>query len=746
MRFEFEARSVDGSVTRNAPPGTLATGRTTARDSTKPLPIRHRWIRGGFFVSTVLRRTEMPHAVRGPYAAPSRVAARVALAALLLVALPVAATGQAIPPTLPVPGAPSQADTFHLPGIVVTASGAATPRAQLPQSVTVLEGADLRSRGVVFLLDALEEVPGVQVVRTGSIGATTSVFLRGGNSNFVKVMLDGVPLNEPGGRFDFGTFTLQNIERIEVVRGPSSVLYGSDAVSGVIHLFTRRGEGEQPEVRGSAAFQAGSLGSWSAEAGARGSSERSAWSLSLGRTESDGFLPVNNRFTSLVGSGRLALRPDDRTRVALAVRIQESRYHFPTDGSGEIVDLNQFTFDDGVTLSLEGTRAMAPGLEGRILLRAGRAERGAHDEPDTPADTVGFSYSGERLGTTTRRGADARLTWRGARVQAIGGLDWEVERERMQARTESNFGGGPTVSASSFGQDRWNVAGYGRIEMAGPAASRLSAGVRADRNEVFGGFLTGQAGVVVPVGSLGRLRGSMGSAYKVPTFIQQFGATAFERGNPELSPETSRNIEAGWDGGFLDNRVLLGAGVFRQAFRRLIEYENRGASEPTYFNEARARATGFEAHASWRPAPGFVGGAEYTAIDARAVVGDPADLVDGGAPRLLRRPARQVTGHLRAPLPNGPAGATVGLAVTHVGSRADNDFSTFPSTRVTLPSYTTGDLDVQLPLGGPGAAHDAASTFLLTLRVENLTNTAYTSVVGFPGKGRMAFVGIRWNP
>jgi vitamin B12 transporter len=676
--------------------------------------------------------------------------ARLALAALPMATVfavaPVAGYAQAAPPALPAPGGSAEADTFHLPGLVVTATGTATPRARLAQSVTVLEGDDLRSRGVVFLLDALQEVPGLQVVRTGSIGATTSVFLRGGNSNFVKVMLDGVPLNEPGGRFDFGTLTLQNIERIEVVRGPSSVLYGSDAVSGVIHLFTRRGGGEAPgTMRGSAALQAGSLGTWSGEAGVRGTSDRSAWTLSLGRTESDGFYPVNNRFTSLVGSGRLALVPDDRTRITLAVRVQESRYHFPTDGSGEIVDLNQFTFDDGVTLSVEGVRAMASGLEGRILLRAGRAERGAHDEPDSPADTVGFAYGGERLGTTTRRGADARLSWRGDRAEAIGGVDWEVERERLQTRTESNFGGGPSVSASSFGQDRWNVAGYGRLEVDGPAASRLSAGVRADRNEVFGGFLTGQTGIVVPLGSLGRLRGSVGSAYKVPTFIQQFGATDFERGNPELSPETSRSVEAGWDGGFLDDRVILGVGAFRQTFRNLIEYDNRGEFEPTYFNESRARATGFEAHASWRPARGFVVGAEYTGIDARALTDG---IGEGEAPRLLRRPSRQVTARARAPLPMAPSGATVGVAVTHVGSRADNDFSTFPSTRVTLASYTTGDLDVQLPLGLRGAAGDAdaPSSFLLTLRVENVTDAAYTSVVGFPGKGRMAFVGIRWNP
>jgi vitamin B12 transporter len=677
-----------------------------------------------------------------PHPRPFRIAAFTAVttAAASALLLPAPAAGQGAgqtPPAATDPrGGDAPADTFHLPQVVVTATGEATPRALLPQSITVLDGADLRSRGVTFLLEALQEVPGTQVVRTGSMGGSTSIFLRGGNSNFVKVMLDGVPLNEPGGRFDFGSFTLENIERIEVVRGPSSVLYGSDAVSGVIHLFTREGGDGDGSAALSAALQAGSLGTWSGEAGARGGSDRSSWSLALGRTDSDGFHPVNNRFSALVGSGRLALRPDDRSRVALSLRVQESRYHFPTDGSGEIADLNQFTFDDGVTLSLEGTRRMGETLDGRLLLRAGQAQRGFENEPDSPADTLGFGYRGHRLGNAVRRGADARLTWNGGPVRATGGVDWEVERERLQSRTESNFGEGPAVSADTFGEDRWNVAGYGQVEAEGPGRSRLSLGTRLDRNEVFGTFLTGQAGVVIPVAQLGRLRGSVGTAYKAPTFSQQFADTPFERGNPELEPETSSSLEAGWDGGFLGNRLVLGASVFRQDFRKLIQYENRGAQAPTYHNEDRARSTGMEASASWRWAAGFLAGVDYTRVNARVRTDDPEEWVDGEAPRLLRRPGRHVAGRARAPLPVGSDGASMGLTANHVGSRVDTDFSSFPAARVTLEGYTTLDLDVQVPL----------HSFLATLRVENMADTEYTSVVGFPGKGRMVFLGLRWNP
>ncbi|CAN5786046.1 TonB-dependent vitamin B12 receptor [soil metagenome] len=653
--------------------------------------------------------------------------------------VPTAVAAQAAGQSAAQAQAPLPADTFHLPEMVVTANRTATPRALLPQSITVIDGTDLRSRGVIFLLDALEEVPGLHVVRTGSLGAGTSVFLRGGNSNFVKVMLDGVALNEPGGRFDFGALTLENVERIEVVRGPSSVLDGSDAVAGVIQIFTREGRGE-PVL--SAALQGGSLGTFRAEAGARGATDRLDYTVSAGRTDSDGFYPVNNRFTALTGSGRLAIPPDDRSDLAVALRFQESRYHFPTDGSGEISDLNQFTFDDAVNLSIEGGRVLTPTLEARLLLRASLAERGAENEPDSPADTIGFGYRSQRLGTATRRGADARLTWQRDALSATGGVDWEVERERLHTRTESNFGGGPSVSADSFRQDRWNAAAYSQLEAGGPAGSLLSLGARLDRNQVYGEFLTGQAGVVVPVGGAGRIRGSVGSAYKAPTFSQQFARTPFEVGNPDLEPEESRSWEIGWDGGFLGNRLVLGAAWFSQEFRNLIEYSFRGTDAPSYWNENLARSSGAEVSVRWQSAGGMRVGAEYSRVNARLLEEGGESVGEGSEPRLLRRPARKVSAHVRAPLVLGASG---GLTVNQVGSRPDNDFSSWPAERVTLPAYTTTDLDLQLPLAGAGGGA-GAGPILLTLRVENLFDTEYQTVVGFPGVGRMILVGVRWNP
>ncbi|MYH47964.1 MAG: TonB-dependent receptor, partial [Gammaproteobacteria bacterium] len=164
-----------------------------------------------------------------------RLAAAVATACL---AVPVAAQG---------PG--------NLQGLVVTANRLPQPEWAAAAHTTILYGAELERAGIEYVADALRQLPGAALVRGGSFGAITSLFLRGGESDYVQVLIDGVRVNEPGGAFDFASLTTDNVERIEVVRGPASALYGSEAVSGVIQIFTRRGSGRP---RGDLSFQGGS--------------------------------------------------------------------------------------------------------------------------------------------------------------------------------------------------------------------------------------------------------------------------------------------------------------------------------------------------------------------------------------------------------------------------------------------------------------------------------------------------------
>ncbi len=185
-------------------------------------------------------------------------------------AAPRADTAPAAAPRAPAaPGAAAQAvaqepmDTATLREIVVTATRLPVPLASATSAVTVITGAELERRGIATVGEALRSVPGADVVATGPFGGTTSLFLRGGESDYVRVLVDGVPLNAPGGAVDLATLSTADVARIEVVRGPASVLYGSDAVSGVVQVFTRAGGGP---ARWEASGQGGTFGerSWRA--------------------------------------------------------------------------------------------------------------------------------------------------------------------------------------------------------------------------------------------------------------------------------------------------------------------------------------------------------------------------------------------------------------------------------------------------------------------------------------------------
>src|SRR5438309_1397382 len=191
-------------------------------------------------------------------------------------------------------------DTVMLNPVVVTATRFPRSAAGVPAAVTVLRGADLRAEGISTVFEALREVPGAAVVQTGSFGGQTSLFLRGGQSDYVKVLVDGVPVNQPGGSFDFANLTTDNVERIEVVRGPASVLYGSDAMTGVVQIFTRR---TADAGSAEASFRGGTYGTLAADARASGGTETASYAVSVSRFESNGMHAVNNRYYNTVFSG-----------------------------------------------------------------------------------------------------------------------------------------------------------------------------------------------------------------------------------------------------------------------------------------------------------------------------------------------------------------------------------------------------------------------------------------------------------
>lgn len=623
-------------------------------------------------------------------------------------------------------------DTTEIQTIVVTATRIPGPLRSQTATVSVLDGETLRAEGVTHLADALRRVPGLAIARTSSFGSQAALFLRGGQSNYVRVLIDGVPLNEPGGVLDLGRVTLDDVERIEVVRGPASVLYGSEAVTGVIQLFTRRGDGA---ARVNAELGGGSYGARRASLGASGGTGRLSWSVQGDHHGSDGILPFNNAYRNDGVVASLGLSPDTarKTDVRLTARFNGSIYRYPTGSDGSVSDRNAERTEHRLLLGLDAGRRWTPRVETRVQLTSSEFSPRTNDGADDAADSTGF-YGYFARATVTRRGADARTTLRLGDAQHVTiGAEFARDTERGSSVSQSEFG----EFSDAFRAARENRALYVQgLGDAGPWS--YTVGGRLDLSSAFGTFRTVRAGLAWRVADGVRVRASAGTAFKAPSFFENF-ASGFTVGNPSLQPERTRSAELGVET-VLGRGALFRVTGFAQRFMDLIQYTGAppNPGEPNYYNIAAANAGGVEVEATLPPVAGFTVGAGYTWTDTRVVdagfnSGASANFVAGG--RLLRRPEHVATVHVTRPFSTH---GTLGVLATRTGEREDRDFAAFPARVVFLAPYTTVDVSAEwrvLDRLIPGAS--------LQLRVENIAGVRYRQIAGFDTPGRALYAGLK---
>jgi vitamin B12 transporter len=624
-------------------------------------------------------------------------------------------------------------DTTALDPLIVTAERLPTVRSASSATVTVITAKDLRERGIRRLLDALRDVAGLDIAQTGSYGGSAALFLRGGESDYVKVLVDGVPVNDPGGAVDLADLTTDNVERIEIVRGPVSVLYGSDAVSGVVQVFTRRGRGG---ARGEVSMRAGSYTALEAVGDISGGTDVVGYALSASHARTDGIYAFNNEYRNIVWSGVVNTSPDERTTARLALRYADSRYHFPTDGAGREGDQNAFQRRNRVIGALELSRHLAPALEAQLLMSVHAVDGGIDDRPDGLSDTLGF-FAYNSVQAVTRRSAELRIN---AFVTASSGLtagvQLEEEQERSAANSQSAFG----QESSSFDVERRNLGYYVQFRSSVVSGVGVTIGARIDDNDAFGTFLSARGGVVYRMTSSTGIRVSVGRAFKEPSFFENFADAPFARGNPDLRPERALSWEVGLEHALLDQRVRIAATYFDQRFRDLIQYTFAppDPADPTYYNVAAANARGLEVELGAKVAFGLQIMGAYTylrtaVIDAGFDSGAGAPFVSGA--RLLRRPthALSVTATQRM---SRRAHATAVLR--YVGNRADRDFTAGSAEPVALPGYLVVDVAARATVWRGGAGRPSLD---VTARVRNLFDVSYQEVFGFRTPGRTVLLG-----
>ena len=652
-------------------------------------------------------------------------------------------------------GAQEVPDTFHLRELVVTATRVPMPRAAVPAAVTVLDGAELRARGVRFVADALYEVAGASLVRSGSLGGLTSLFLRGGESDYVQVLVDGVVLNDPGGAIDLGQLTTDEIERIEVVRGPVSVLYGSDAVTGVVQIITRSGPGAGVVApRLDASVELGTSGRRDDDValcggdcpadvdldayatrrlavGLAGSSGPLSYALGMSDLKSDGAYPFNNAYDNRTLGARTQVG-DARGSAALTARYTDGLYRYPTDGAGRLVDANTYRSSESLALGLDAGRWWGDRVETRLALSYHDGDYATVDDPDGAADTLGF-FTSRSDNLVERRKAGLRVNVRGPAATIVTvGVEAEQQEGVSGFTSDSEFG--PFESTTE--NDRSNRALYAQLTGSPLGWLSVTGGARTESNDRFGSFVTWRAGANQHPGPGTVLRASAGNAFKEPTFFENY-AEGFTLGNPELEPEQSRSWEIGVERSFGADRAVVGATWFDQRFQNLIMYTGAPApGEPNYVNIGEATSRGLELEGRVGTALGPRVTASWVRLDTEVTdEGEGDDRLFQVGETLIRRPKDRLT--VTASLPLGER-VRAGGAVVRVGVRDDLDFTTdFSGARVMLPAYTVADLFAQARLWQNGSRD-----LTVQVRVENLLGEEFLEIANFPGPRRALFIGV----
>ena len=623
--------------------------------------------------------------------------------------------------------AAQQPDTVVLEGVVISATKAPVPSSALTQSVTVISGAELRARGITTVAEALRGVPGVAVAGTGSYGSLASVFVRGGESRYTKFLVDGVPVNAVGGLFDAAHLGTANVERIEIVRGSSSVVHGADAVSGVVQIITRKGAGP---ISLSSELRGGTYGTLEAAAGVAGSAGRGAFTVHGARNSTDGILPFNNEYLNETASASVDVLRSETGDLTIAARATHAKVQYPTDFMGNVVDSNSFRDQRRVVLSLSAGRKLR-GVELRLI-------GGMNDATDF-TDDVRASATGETRDRYTshnlRHRGEGRVSLPVLAGRLTAGAEYQRERER--SRSAAGPAGGSLTPYSRFAGSRTTRAAYAEY-LADVDRLTLHASGRVDDPSDFDRAVTYRLGSAFRLARGFRARGSVSSSFNAPAFFYLFD-TDFTVGNANLDPERARSLELSVEQTLFSGLVTGRATWFDQRFNQLIDFVPGSAPDfiGTYANLAAASSRGYEVEVETARRRGWAAHASYTALRAVVRELDPAFQVGVNVgDELLRRPRRSAT--MGASFA-ASAGATASLAGRYVGSRPDFDFAGFPSPRIRLPGFTVLDLAGSLPV----LSRDGVPRAALTLRIDNLLDKRYQEVFNFDAPGRRIVVGAR---
>jgi outer membrane cobalamin receptor len=603
--------------------------------------------------------------------------------------------------------------------VIVTATRNEVSTSLLGNSVTVIPKDEIKAAR--SLSDVLRSVTGVHVLQTGAPGSVTSLYIRGGESDYSKVLLDGIPLNQPGGYAELSNLTTADIERIEVVRGPQSALYGSDAITGVVQIFTRKPDEEINRPQAELSLETGSYSQLGASGGIHGRYDRLSYSGLFSHWQTDNAVPNsflnNNSFSSTVGvelsekatltllgrgeyggagvPGPSLFGPPDleesyRKRnswfgATFSQRLTTSASHRLSYSQAQINELSEDLVDSGSFL---------PSYQGQI------------------AAFPSFDYLYSFLNATRRQEAGYQADFSASSHVVTTGLEFENERGTV---------GDVRASRSNYGY-------YLQDQLVTNRRVSLTGGVRLDHNVSFGFAATPRfsAAWLLRAGQEGGFWGmtrpkfNFGLGIKEPSLLESYSTNPYYRGNPDLKPERTRSLETGIEQRLAGNRLRVELNGFYNYFRNQIDLltTDFNTFDASYFNIGRSQAWGIEHVVELRPEQSWRISGGYTYLNTRILESAaPFHPVLRAGSRLLRRPTHSgfvTAGWYRSRW-------SLGARAVFLGNRTDNDF--YGLNLREVDGYSRVDVNGSVRIGKQAEFFAA---------IQNLLNAEYSEALGYP--------------
>jgi outer membrane cobalamin receptor len=625
----------------------------------------------------------------------------------------------------------------------VSITAAATPATgvETGSDVSIIDSAELNTLQPVSTGEALRFAPGAVISDTGQRGGLTSLFVRGGESTYNKVIIDGVPINEPGGTFDFGVVSTSQFDRIELLRGSQSTLYGSDAMTSVVQVFSRTGSTRVP------LFTFGADGGTFATAHGYGSLSGAVNHFDYNlfgdqfNTQGQG---ANDSYSNSTEGANLGYAFSPKVQLRFRTRHSTSRtggqgeYNFsqgvqlPAGDSNLPPDTNAFSRQNNFLASTELSVAAGEHWYHRFSgYEYHHTDLFQQDVPVNPVrlGIVDFCFDTDVLGNPINCKSTNDYNRAGFNYQGeYWARDWARTVFGYEFEDENGFFGDPNTAPISHGL-RLNHAVYGE-ELISWKRLSVQAGARYVHNEYFGdrgvprvaaSYLLIRGGDVF---SGTRLRGSFSEGIKEPNFLQTFGEQIFGIvGNPNLKPEQNNAFEAGVQQSFLKGKYSFDAVYFNNQFHDRID---TNATFTQYINIDKSMAQGAEVTLQARPTARLQVRGAYVYDSTQNLTGSEA-----GTPLLLRP---KHSGNALVSYTRRKFGATLGG--TFIGRRADSDFFVLPVPLTAVAGYA------RLDAGGWYAIKRYVTAYA---NVENLLNQHYEDVLGYPALRATFRAGLRFN-